>query len=120
MKKLLLTLLTLMVSVAMNAERVSKQEALMKARQFMPGKQFGEAKAFSRSTKPNEGEPFYIFNAENNGGFVIVSGDSRMKTILGYSEHGSFDLEKAPSNVRWWLGQYEKAISTLNTTNTAS
>jgi len=31
MKKLLLTLLTLMVSVAMNAERVSKQEALMKA-----------------------------------------------------------------------------------------
>ena len=119
MKKLLLTLLTLMVSVAMNAERVSKQEALMKARQFMPGKQFGEAKAFSRSTKPNEGEPFYIFNAENNGGFVIVSGDSRMKTILGYSEHGSFDLEKAPSNVRWWLGQYEKAILSLNNTSPA-
>ena len=62
MKKLLLTLLAVMVTVAVNAERVSKQEALMKARQFMPDKQFGETKAFARSREINDVEPFYIFN----------------------------------------------------------
>jgi hypothetical protein len=111
MKKLLLTLLAVMVTVAVNAERVSKQEALMKARQFMPDKQFGEAKVLARSGGVSEVEPFYIFNAENNGGFVIVSGDNRMKSILGYSEHGRFDLDKIPENVRWWLEQYKKAAA---------
>ena len=58
MKKLLLTLLAVMVTVAVNAERVSKQEALQKARQFMPDKQFGEVKAFARSGGIAEAEPF--------------------------------------------------------------
>ena len=78
MKKLLLTLLTVMVTVAVNAERVYKQEALMKARQFMPDKQFGEAKVLDRSGGVSEVETFYIFNAEHNGCFVIVCLDNRM------------------------------------------
>ena len=119
MKKLLLTLLAVMVTVAVNAERVSWQEALQKARQFMPGKQFMETKSFSRSERPDNNEPFYIFNAENNGGFVIVGGDNRMKSILGYAEHGSFDLGRMPENVRWWLGEYTKALENYGKSGTA-
>ena len=114
MKKLLLTLLAVMVTVVVNAERVSKQEALQKARQFMPDKQFGETKAFARSGGIAEVEPFYIFNVENKGGFVIISGDDRMPDILGYSDHGSLDQQTAPCNVKWLLGYYKKVANSLN------
>ena len=60
MKKVLLTLLAFMVTVAMNAEQISKQQALQKAQQFMPGKQFGEARSFARSAGSSEREPFYV------------------------------------------------------------
>ena len=112
MKKLLLTLLTLMVSIAMNAERVSKQEALMKARQFMPNMQFGETKAFARgeSATPAEYEAFYIFNAEGKKGFVIVSGDDRTEPILGYSDRGSLNVDSVPDNVKGLLNYYEKVL----------
>ncbi len=119
MKKILLTLLAVMATVATNAEQVSKQQALQKAQQFMPGKQFGEARAYARSEGSSEGKPFYIFNVENDGGFVIVSGDDRLKSILGYANHGNFDLNNMPENVRWWLGQYERAILSLNSTRPA-
>jgi len=94
----------------MNAGEVTEQQALQKAQQFMQGKQFEHRNL--RRAASTAGNAYYVFNAEDNGGFVIVAGD-RVKDILGYSERGNFDLAKAPSNVRWWLGQYEKAISSL-------
>ena len=63
MNKILLTLLAFMATIAMNAEQVSRQQALQKAQQFMPGKQFGDVRNFARSDMPSEGEPFFIFNA---------------------------------------------------------
>ena len=53
-----------MVTLAVNAQQVSRQQALQKAQQFMPGKQFGEAKSFARGEKSTDMEPFYIFNAK--------------------------------------------------------
>ena len=55
MKKNLFTLLAFMVTIAMNAEQVSKQQAMLKAQQFMPGKQFVETKSFARSAGSSEG-----------------------------------------------------------------
>ncbi len=103
MKKVLLTLLAFMVTVAMNAEQISKQQALQKAQQFMPGKQFGEVRSFARSAGSSEREPFYVFNADGNGGFVIVSGDDRTTEILGYSNTGTLDMEQLPDHLKWWL-----------------
>ena len=116
MKKILLTLLAFMVTVAMNAEQVSKQQALQKAQQFMPGKRFGEARTFARSAGSSEGEPFYVFNAEGNQGFVIVSGDDRTTEILGYSKTGSLDLNQLPENLKGWLDDYARQIEALGTT----
>ena len=113
MKKLLITLLTVMTTLTMNAERVSKQEALLKAQQFMPNKQFGEAKAFARgenADSPAEYDAFYIFNAGNKGGFVIVSGDDRTEPILGYSDRGSLIPDSVPDNVKGLLNYYEKVL----------
>ena len=113
MKKVLLTLLAFMVTVAMNAEQISKQQALQKAQQFMPGKQFGEARSFARSAGSSEREPFYVFNADGNQGFVIVSGDDRTTEILGYSNTGTLDMEQLPENLKWWLDSYARQIEAL-------
>ena len=116
MKKLLFLLLTVIMTLTVNAERVSKQEALLKAQQFMPNKQFGEAKAFARGEKadtPAEYEAFYIFNAGNKGGFVIVSGDDRTEPILGYSDRGSLNPDSVPDNVKWLLGYYERVLTAI-------
>lgn len=115
MKKILLTLLAFMATVAVNAEQVSKHQALQKAQQFMPGKQFGEGRSFARSGNLSESEPFYVFNAEGNQGFVIVSGDDRTTEILGYSTTGSIDLNRLPENLKGWLDGYARQIETLGT-----
>lgn len=113
MKKILLTLLAFMSTVAMNAEQVTKQQALQKAQKFMPGKQFDEARNFARSAGSSEEEPFYVFNAEGNGGFVIVSGDDRTTEIIGYSTTGTLDMEQIPDNLKWWLDSYARQIKAL-------
>ena len=43
--------------------------------------------------------------AVNNGGegYAIVSGDDRMRQVLGYSNSGSLDLAHMPENMRFWL-----------------
>ena len=113
MKKNLFTLLAFMVTIAMNAEQVSKQQAMLKAQQFMPGKQFVETKSFARSAGSSEGEAFYIFNAKDNQGFVIVSGDDRTQPILGYSDEGQLSVEDMPDNLKFWLEEYSKQIKHL-------
>ena len=116
MKKILLTLLAFMATVAMNAEQVSKQQALQKAQQFMPNKHFGEVKAFARGDKSAslaEYEAFYIFNAEGKKGFVIVSGDDRTEPILGYSDRGSLNVDSVPDNVKGLLNYYEKVLTAI-------
>jgi hypothetical protein len=113
MKKLLLALMVVFVATAVNAERVSKQEALQKAQAFMPDRQFAEAKSFARSAGSTAEEAFYVFNADGNQGFVIVSGDDRTTEILGYSNTGTLDMEQLPENLKWWLDGYNRQIKAL-------
>lgn len=129
MKKLFFLLLAFMATVAVNAEQVSRQQALQKAQQFMPGKQFGQAKSFARGDSPTDMEPFYIFNAKGQKGFVIVSGDDRTEPILGYSDKGEVTEKNMPENLKYWLECYEiqmksldhaKAAGSRGTTRTAS
>jgi hypothetical protein len=37
-----------------------------------------------------------VFNIGTNEGFVIVSGDDRTPAVLGYSDKGSFDMDRLP------------------------
>ena len=116
MKKLLFTLLAVMATLAMNAEQVSKQEALQKAQHFMPGKSFTVASSPSMTRgveSPTDEADLYILNADG-GGFVIVSGDDRTEPILGYSDKGEFRLDHMPDNVRYWLESYVEQIKALD------
>lgn len=113
MKKILLTLLAFLTVAMMNAEPVSRQQALKKAGLFMPGKKFSESKASTRSDAAGASDAFYVFNAEGNGGYVIVSGDDRTTEILGYSKTGNLDMNQLPENLKWWLGGYARQIKAL-------
>lgn len=116
MKKLLLLVIAIITIVAVNAEPVSRQQALQKAKQFMPGKQFGEAKSYMRAKGHAGKEPFYIFNAKDKKGYVIVSGDDRTRPILCYADSGELDEDQMPDNMKWWLDNLASQIEALGTT----
>ena len=111
-----------MVATASHAQKVSEAEALQRAKAFLNsrvsaptgGKQYAPQSVTSLS-KVSEGDAYYVFNAGNNGGFVIVSGDERLGTILGYSTEGRFDAEAVPDNMRAWLKGYDKSVEMLAT-----
>lgn len=57
---------------------------------------------------------YYVFNADNDRGFVIVAADDRARSILAYSLTGSFGLENQPLQVRQWLSGYDTEIARLS------
>jgi uncharacterized protein YjdB len=118
MKKLITLVFCLVYTFIVFAGSVTEKQALEKARQFMPGKSFSLRRTASNASnvkreKTNVSTPYYVFNADNNGGFVIVSGDDRTKAILGYSEKGTIDLNNLPVNVKSWFNYYTNVISSL-------
>ncbi len=119
MRKFLLCLVCFMISFMMQAGEVSRQEALEKARQFMPNKEFKQHESSQRkvSAVATTNSPYYVFNAENNSGFVIVSGDDRTEAILGYSDKGSIDVDRIPEGLQDLLDGYKKQIEYLATQN---
>ena len=93
MKKLLMTTLLTMVTIVAMANPIGRSAAMQKAQDFMQGinpQAQLQAPATLRKAKGDQAQqPYYIFNAENNQGYVIVSGDDRSEEILGYADKGS-------------------------------
>ena len=54
---------------------------------------------------------YYIYNLSNDGGFVIVAADTRVRTILGYSFNVNFEEKNIPVNMREWLNEYSSQIA---------
>ena len=45
----------------------------------------------------------YVYNDEDQMGFVIVSASDKLRPVIGYSENGTFDEETMPDNMRDFL-----------------
>ena len=112
MKRLtLLMLVSLMGCMAIHAGQLSEEQALRKAQQFMPGKQF--IQGMVRRAQGTADRPYYVFNAKGNNGFVVIAGNDLMPEVLGYANRGSLNLEKAPDNVRWLFDYYARVAQSL-------
>ncbi len=61
----------------------------------------------------NENAYYYIFNRGDNNGFIVISGDDRAKSVLGYSDSGSFSLNVMPENFKNWMSSYQKELKAL-------
>ena len=104
MKRLLLILTSIFALVTTSwADQITREQALAKAQQFLNQKgisrslkvaetQMSRARARGKSTP----DYYYVFNAGQNQGFVIISGEDATEEVLGYSTSGSFDLNNIP------------------------
>ena len=66
---------------------------------------------YPKESKSNGFVPFYIFNAEQEQGFVIVAGDDNAaRLVLAYSDQGSFQTGDMPDNLAYWLEYYAEGV----------
>ena len=113
---ILLIISLLMGAVEVMAGSVTREQARQRAEAFLKGKVISQDVASRRSIVGKNGmdvEPLYVFNAEGEQGFVIVSGCDETEPILGYSHKGSFDVEHMPENVWAWMEGYSSRIETM-------
>ena len=62
----------------------------------------------------NEGKNLlYIYNTGENDGFVVVSGSDKASNILGYAHTGTFDANKIPDGLNFWLNGFAEEIKLL-------
>lgn len=96
----------------MMAQPVDIITARARAASFMAerGLSLKQVSAASRQ-KTNEKNyaPLYIFNAEGDNGFVVISGDSRTEEILGYTSCGSYSSDSmSPAFIEWMESMTEQ------------
>ena len=130
MKKLLLIIAVLLGCIAMSAQPRSEQQAKQIASEFFKKKPLQKApmlsvvpqqkvsqtinKKMARSkASPAQHSAYYIINDDANNRFVIVSSDERLYEILGYSDNGCFDAEKAPVALIELIDGYDHEYSAL-------
>lgn len=63
----------------------------------------------TKSSKVNDHQMVYLFK-NGNQGFVIVSGEDRVKPILGYSTTENIDENNLPVNMLKWMEEYKRQI----------
>lgn len=118
MRKGLLIVMAFLCSILAQADGVSREAALEKARAFLKTKGVGISQRTDAVSAPRrkagqqEEACYYVFNADR--GYVIVSGDDRTVPILGYSLTGSYDPDNIPANMRAWLQSYADQIEALD------
>lgn len=52
---------------------------------------------------------YYAYN-KTDGGYVLLAADDCMPALLGYADKGSFDYDRLPSNMQWYLSLMESKI----------
>ena len=131
MKKLLLLAFTIVaVSTSLCAGNISEQAAEEIARQFLLDShvnrragQFTPQPVLSLAHKAKAADGvrtyYYAFNNQN-GGFVIVSGDDRTDSLIGYGDNGKFDVNDIPDGMQELLHSYQEQMDILDTKGTMS
>lgn len=79
-----------------------------------PAACYAQARAL-RTTVNRQDEPFYIFDSADGKAFVVVAGDSRMTTLLGWSDASAFPTDDVPKGLAWLLDFYACQHALLNT-----
>ena len=114
MKKTFFFLTILFSTISLFADPVDREQAYKNAQKFL--KNNGSGAKLKRplvSRGETSQQPYYIFNAEDNQGFVVASGDDRTAQILGFGNSGNIDVANIPLNMQELLANYVKQIEAL-------
>lgn len=60
---------------------------------------------------------YYLFGSEDGNGFVLIAGDTRCKSVLGYSFNSSYSLQNMPANLKWYLDGIKQIVTELRDSN---
>ena len=120
MKTLSLLLLILCIQVMpVSSQQITKKRALEKANRFITSQAGQTTRRISgqsvQLTLASNTEDYYIFNDEQNGGYVIIGGDERQQEVLGYSPDGHFDANSISDNFQSLLDGYASQAAYLRT-----
>ena len=115
-----LLLLMLAGTTSVIAQTVSPDDAMAKALSFISKtrkvKATNGASAQSLSlaytSKAGDETYYYVFNNAQDG-YIIIGGDEAAQDVLGYSNSGTFNYDKLPENMKWFLACYDKQISSV-------
>ena len=117
MKRTILSLLVLFMATMAWADDITAQQALQQAQSFLKQREADGSRpkrvkgsAASQLTMVKQVSGLYLFNVNDDGGFVIVSNDDSTVPILGFSDSGAIDPDNMPSNMRAWLQGYADEI----------
>ncbi len=97
--RLLLALLSLCVysSEYVLARPIDRATADQIAQQILRGKTSARSLQHLQLT---ERPTYYIYNVGSNGGFALIAKDDTHGAVIGYSDQGTFDLERMSPELR--------------------
>lgn len=119
MKKIFTLIFALFCVSGTWAEDVTEEQALGQALDFLKnqentsGGQRRVQGVTPQLTLAGKVSGLYVFNVENDGGFVVVSNDDRTIPVLGFGESGNFIPDNMPDNMRAWMQGYADEIEWL-------
>ena len=120
-RKISFLLFCLLLTATVRAGEVNEAEALQQAKAFMAGRGIqlsGQAKLRLGLRRLKAGRQdaasYYVFNVADEGGYVIVSGDDRTVSILGYADSGSVSEDDMPDALRYLLDGYARQMEWLD------
>ena len=125
MRKIPVVIIACLLALIAQADPVTQQQALNKAQSFLSGKRSRKTALSDASlqlvsvhhyqvSKEQIAPCFYVFNVGDDGGFVVVSGDDLMPTILGYADRGTYDEATMPENMKAWMEGYSQQMAWLH------
>ena len=115
LKFLLLATIIAFLQINLFAEHVSAEKASQVGLNFMQQKHtvitsrgnllkmYKSIELTQITNRSVDNQHFYVFNLNDNQGWVMVADDDRCTPILGYSKSGKFVTENLPANIEDWL-----------------
>lgn len=117
----LLLVAMMLTGFSARAGSITEEQAKAKAQIFLQSRHSlpaGKRLAPARTQKelrrtPKDKKALYVFNVGEQDGFVIVAGDDRARSILGYVDSGTFDASRIPAALNEMLNIYARQIEML-------
>ena len=117
-----LFLLSLLLPLTLWAGAIDESVARERAEAFLKQRSSGEPKTLRTAVKGRRAKgrqaatscDYYIFNVNDDGGFVIVSGDDRTVGILGYADCGHIHESSIPDGLQALLDDYSKQMEGIH------
>lgn len=109
----------LLAAMHVQADPVDAEAARQKAAAFLQGQKAKGARRHAPAARQltmaatGPADSYYIFNAQDGQGYVVVSGEDATEDILGYSNSGTIDTTSMPCGMKMLLDNYADQIKYL-------